>query len=217
MGADQRVLTHVPDPATTLVFRTTADGSGRWLVTGPRTRARYHRGKQVPFGVRLRIRPGRAPLLLGVPASELVDQIVPLSELWGDEPESGQALLKTIQAELLARLARRTARDLSRSDLVHSAIGDLPSPVHTIARRFGVSERHLRDLFTENIGVAPKKVLRINRVRTVLTHARPGAWAEAATEAGYFDQSHMTAEFRETMGVPPGAFLEGRLPEPAAC
>ncbi|MFD8495052.1 helix-turn-helix domain-containing protein [Amycolatopsis sp. NPDC059657] len=220
MHADQRILTHPPDPATALVFRATPGEPGRWLVAGPRTHARYNQGKRIPFGLRIRIRPGRAQLLLGASASELVDQVVPLSELWGTEPDSGpdpSSLLAGIEAELLARLAVRTARDVTRSDLVRAAIKDLPAPVHTIARRFQVSERHLRDLFTENVGVAPKRLVRINRVRTVLTHARERSWSQLATDAGYFDQSHMTAEFRETMGVPPGAFLDGRLPEPAGC
>src|SRR5512139_1862575 len=79
----QHVLTHLPEPSTVLVFRTLADQHSDLLVVGPRTRALYHQGKNVPLGMRIRIRPGRARLVLGVPVSELVDQFVPLRALWG--------------------------------------------------------------------------------------------------------------------------------------
>lgn len=36
--------------------------------------------------------------------------------------------------------------------------------------------------------------------------------ARALAAAGYFDQSHLAAEFRDLMGVTPGAYLAGRLP-----
>jgi AraC-like DNA-binding protein len=31
-------------------------------------------------------------------------------------------------------------------------------------------------------------------------------WARIATEAGYYDQAHLIAEFRQLIGVTPGAF-----------
>ncbi|MEU8171481.1 hypothetical protein AB0C14_01255 [Microbispora hainanensis] len=34
---------------------------------------------------------------------------------------------------------------------------------------------------------------------------------------GFYDQSHMTAEFRALMGVPPAAFFAGRLPSLEPC
>ncbi|MFI7687677.1 AraC family transcriptional regulator [Nonomuraea sp. NPDC049655] len=44
-----------------------------------------------------------------------------------------------------------------------------------------------------------------------------GRWADLATAAGYYDQSHMTAEFRTLMGVTPAAFFQGRLPALQPC
>lgn len=45
----------------------------------------------------------------------------------------------------------------------------------------------------------------------------PTRLAELAAATGYYDQSHMTAEFRSMLGVPPAAFFAGRLPTPSAC
>ncbi|MEH0421655.1 hypothetical protein QA861_30530 [Streptomyces sp. B21-083] len=50
--------------------------------------------------------------------------------------------------------------------------------------------------------MSPEHFARIGRVRTVLA-AGAGRWSEIAATAGYYDQSHMTAEFRHLMGVPP--------------
>lgn len=50
------------------------------------------------------------------------------------------------------------------------------------------------------------------RVHAVLAGARDDRLAAVAASIGYFDQSHMTAEFRRLMGIPPRAFFAGQLP-----
>ncbi|YCK39921.1 hypothetical protein ACNF49_39405 [Actinomadura sp. ATCC 39365] len=50
-------LVHLPVPGTSLIFRTTRAGHSDLLVIGPRTRASYHVGKDLPFCLRLRLRP----------------------------------------------------------------------------------------------------------------------------------------------------------------
>ncbi|GAB4584893.1 helix-turn-helix domain-containing protein [Nocardia sp. IFM 10818] len=67
------------------------------------------------------------------------------------------------------------------------------------------------------IGDSPKRFARIGRVRRILAAAGDTAWAELAAAAGYYDQSHMTADFRSLMGVTPDRFRKGDLPAPAAC
>jgi AraC-like DNA-binding protein len=51
----------------------------------------------------------------------------------------------------------------------------------------------------------------------VLAGAGQQSLTQLAAEAGYYDQSHMTAEFRRMMGVSPGAFVAGQLPVAAPC
>ncbi|WP_405959057.1 helix-turn-helix domain-containing protein [Streptomyces sp. NBC_00868] len=79
-----------------------------------------------------------------------------------------------------------------------------------------ISERHLNTLFTDGTGLSPKQFARIGRVRTVLA-ADAGRWSEIAATAGYYDQSHMTAEFRHFMGVPSAVFTAGQRPAATAC
>ena len=87
----------------------------------------------------------------------------------------------------------------------------------TARRRLHVSERRLRALFADGVGLSPKHFARIDRVRTVLAAASGVRWADVAAAAGYYDQSHMTSEFRHLMGVPPTAFAAGRRPAARRC
>jgi AraC-like DNA-binding protein len=225
-------LVHVPDPATALVFRTTVARHSDLMVVGPRTRASYYGGKDFPLCLRIRLRPGAARPLLGVPLRELVDRVVPLADLWEDSTglpyrlaslgPDPRLVLRHLEAALLARIAAQTAEDLARGELVATAAEALAvrqQPLPALARRLAVSERHLRDLFTDGVGLAPKRFARISRLRGVLDSGRTRAvgWSHLAAATGYYDQSHMTAEFRAMMGVPPTAFFAGRLPSLQSC
>jgi methylphosphotriester-DNA--protein-cysteine methyltransferase len=122
-----------------------------------------------------------------------------------------------IQNALLARLPDNRSDDLVRTGLVRNAVAGLSAGVDEpsvrvgdTAQRPGISE--LRNVFTRAIGVSPKHFARITRVRAVVAGAGGGSWAQLAGDAGFYDQSHMAAEFRTIMRVAPEAFTAGRLP-----
>jgi AraC-like DNA-binding protein len=54
-------------------------------------------------------------------------------------------------------------------------------------------------------------------VRRVVRRGGHGEWARLAAELGYYDQAHLSREFRAAMGVPPGAYLAGDLPAATYC
>ncbi len=199
---------HAPDTATTLVLCSASEGA---FVIGPRDRARYHAGPPARRTV-VRLAPGRAQAVLGVPADELAGRVVPLGELW-----SGADALEP--AALTSALLRRVASiDPGRSDLVHAATGLLRTRgVAETAVALNVSERQLRAVFTRAVGLSPKRFARVDRVRRVVARGRRGGWARVAVELGYFDQAHLSAEFRAVMGVSPGAFARGDLPAATYC
>lgn len=219
-------LVHPPDTATALVYRRTGNQDGDLRVIGPRSRASYHPGKELRICVRVRLRPGAARPAFGVPVSELRDQAVPLTDLWGDravrlEDRLNQLtdtapILRAIESALLESVRDMDARD----PLLRAALESLSATrerVAVLARRLSVSERHLRDLFTDRVGLSPKRFARIQRVRTVLARAGSAEWARLASDTGYYDQSHMTADFHTLMGVSPAAFRAGRLPTGTPC
>ncbi|MFI2642108.1 helix-turn-helix domain-containing protein [Streptomyces sp. NPDC018610] len=215
-------LVHLPDVATALVYRRTGPRDGELRVVGPRSRASYHPGKTLPMCIRVRLRPGVARSMFGVPVSELRDRAVPLTELWGDRAArlehrlnrlSGtDSVLRRIEDALLA--GPHHDADL-RDPLLREAVESLSSTgdrVAALARRLSVSERHLRDLFTDRVGLAPKRFTRIQRVRTVLAGAGSAKWAGLAVDSGYYDQSHMAADFHELMGCRQLPFAQATFP-----
>lgn len=207
-GAD---AVDLPDHATTLVVRTTPDGRRSVIVLGPRTRAAYHVADPGPSCVRVRLRPGRAKALLGQPVRDLADRAVRVRELPGLDVDG---LVEDPVGALAAAVAERPVDD----DLVAEAAELLAEAgVAATARRLHVSERRLRALFADGVGLSPKHFARIDRVRTVLATASGRRWADVAATAGYYDQSHMTSEFRHLMGVPPAAFAAGRRPVARRC
>ena len=222
---------HLPETATKVVLRTGEHGTRSALVVGPRARASYHRGKRRVSCLELRLAPGTVRPLLGVPAVDLVGRALRLDDLpdpfvrrlaaalGRSEPEEALDRLVEVLPERLA-----AATDPARTELVRAGVDALsvradraPAQVGEVARELAVSERQLRNLFAEGVGLSPKHYARIDRVRTVLDHAATRPWAELAAATGYYDQSHLTTDFRTLMGVPPRSYIAGRLPMATPC
>jgi AraC-like DNA-binding protein len=82
--------------------------------------------------------------------------------------------------------------------------------VSAVAAALGVSERHLRRVFRETVGLSPKAFAKLTRFHRALRAAREdghASWASIAAGAGYYDQAHLIAEFRAIAGVTPRALL----------
>ncbi|WP_434046699.1 MULTISPECIES: helix-turn-helix domain-containing protein [Sorangium] len=211
----------LPDGRTTLVFRMIEGGRrGDLFVVGPRTRAHFKDATGVARAVMLQFKPGWSAPLLGVAANALTDQIVPLEDVWG---RSGSDLCLELLAarslpEVLDRLSRAIALrthptfEPASARLARRAVRLLEGDevrVESVAERLGVTARHLRRAFTESVGIGPKEFARIVRLqRAVRMAATSKDWARIAADAGYYDQAHLIADFRELVGLTPGAFLK---------
>ena len=210
-----------PDPATTVVWRMTPAGDSDVLVAGPRTTAAYHSAKDLPVCVRLRIRPGVVVPLLGTSPDQLVDQVVPLQALCGRSATDLAQHLVTYRDQLEQAadvlrdylVARVPSHLPARLQLIRGAVTELTAEsrrVDVAAARLGVSERYLRRVFRQAVGVSPKHFARIARVRRVIGTRH--SWAVTAAYAGYTDQSHLIADFRALMHVTPRAYATGNVP-----
>ncbi|WP_218028277.1 helix-turn-helix domain-containing protein [Nocardia yamanashiensis] len=220
-------FTHLPRAVTTIVLRTELSGRREALVLGPHTQATYAAPAEPAGCVRLRLAPGATHSVLGVPAAELTDRVHRLAELPGPAAALAGELLEFDSEDLLGfledALPQQLPDDPTRRDhrrLLESAVDALttaPASITALASELAISERQLRNLFTTGIGVSPKHFARITRVRQLLTAAADTPWADRATAAGYYDQSHFAADFRAIMGTTPGRFAKGHLPIPTPC
>ncbi len=175
--------------------------------------------------VGVRFRPGTAHRLLGIDARRLLNQLVPLRDVWPhhrclvwEEPLSQPTLpakLRAVDAVIRLRLANT---DIDEDPFIARAaawIASHPSrPVAELGHRFGLSSRQIHRRFVEAVGYGPKTLQRIMRLQRLLWLAerhrepRPNL-ARLSLEAGYADQPHMTREVTALTGLPPGQLLRG--------
>jgi methylphosphotriester-DNA--protein-cysteine methyltransferase len=82
--------------------------------------------------------------------------------------------------------------------------------VTDIATGLGVSHGHLDRLFVEQVGLSPRTLARILRMRRLLeeidVHGSVG-WADKAAELGWFDQAHLIRDFKRHTGVTPAQYV----------
>ena len=150
----------------------------------------------------VRFRPGRAAAFLRIPLAEFTDARVPLADVW--KGWDGRIDIPSLEQELLRRL------DPDRDRRVDAAIARIASGarrIEDVANEIGISRQHLARQFMHHVGVPPKTFARVIRFRRLLEALGPDVdWAEIALEHGYYDQSHLIAEFRELAGATPTSF-----------
>jgi methylphosphotriester-DNA--protein-cysteine methyltransferase len=84
--------------------------------------------------------------------------------------------------------------------------------VSAAARDLGMSERTLQRTFQKSVGITPVEYRSIARMRRLLVSLDAGATlADAAVDAGYYDQPHLDREFRRLVGCPPREWLATRV------
>lgn len=213
----------IPHPESHLVVRFGPAIKNQLDVYAFGAQERAHR-KRVPAGHRIvmaRLHLGAHEAVLGVPASAIAGRYVPLEELWGETvtqrlvDDLARARTKLEAAQVLERaIAQRLARVTERRSappLALEAAAKLSrANVNEVAGDLGVSERHLRRVFRETLGVSPKAFAKLARFHRALRAARADAhpsWASIASAVGYYDQAHLIADFRAIAGVTPQALL----------
>jgi AraC-like DNA-binding protein len=201
----------LPDACIDLVW----DGA-EVRVAGPDTLPYAVTGEATFVGIRFR--PGAAAGVLGVPASELLDQNLALRELWGTSADelaerlfdAGVAHAPRVFEE--AVMERRRRSEAAPDPVVLEFLAELSRDRGAAARDLaalsdglGVSQRTLRRRCVSAIGYGPKMVDRVLRFRRAvrLIHADMPVVA-AAYLAGYADQAHLTRELQSLGGLTPG-------------
>jgi AraC-like DNA-binding protein len=126
------------------------------------------------------------------------------------ETPSPAARFARVCGWLMNRLARAKSPDLAIAWMaaeIERSGGAIR--VGSLQRETSLSRARATERFREQIGTRPKQYARLVRFRRVLERLQDDAavLADVALEAGYYDQAHMNAEFRELAGVSPTVFL----------
>ncbi|HET7809269.1 MAG TPA: helix-turn-helix domain-containing protein [Steroidobacteraceae bacterium] len=155
---------------------------------------------------------------LGQPMDPLSDRIIALADALGDGAlRLHERLLNTASLEARFRCVERwlIAR-LEPRGRVHSAVSWAVDriaatggrvPVETLAAESGFTRKHLGNLFRQQVGLSPKALARVHRFRGAmqLLHGAQGQvpWTELAEQCGFYDQAHLSNEFRRFTGLSP--------------
>lgn len=170
------------------------------------------------LGIRLTV--AGAYALFGRPMHEVAGLTVDLEDLTGPAAAQLQEICAEAQGprDRFMRAVEWIESRLRRAVRVDPAIawtvGQIRQrggavSISTLRERAGLSSNRMAVAFREQVGVTAKQYARIARFRHVLDRLSSGrpSLADLAFDAGYYDQPHMTAEFRELSGLTPGEFL----------
>lgn len=174
-------------------------------------------------GISIDLSPLATRAIFGVPAAALAGSIIELSDLVGPV---GEELLDRLHAA-----ACWSDRFEVLDDVLTRLVSDHTGPppevlcawrtlvatggkarIGELARDVAWSRRHLAARFGAELGVAPKTAARILRFERACGLFDRGLDAVAvAIAAGYYDQAHMTNDWREFAGSTPLEWLRDEL------
>ncbi len=182
-----------------------------WVVEAP---------VSAPPVLGIRLYPAGAYALLATPLDEVSGLTVDLQDLAGRA--AGELIERCHGAvsgeERLRRAVEWVTERMARSSRVDPGIGWIAARIERrrgavsiagLREKAGFSKTRLAAAFRAQIGVTPKQYARIHRFRHALTmvNGGQGTLADIALAAGYYDQPHLNAEFRELSGYSPRELL----------
>lgn len=201
----------------------TRELTGAWL-SGPHERPILNEPIGEIHAVGAVFEPGGIGCFLDGSVEEIANRIVPVDD---SSPclRPADALVESLRAESDPQAAIETlTRALSASvelssdhDRWQGIIDALTSPdgppVANSQATLRVSRRHFVSQVLARVGLRPKSLQRIARLRRLLEELdarKPIRWSEEAVGAGYFDQSHSIRDFKEFTGMTPTEYVRRR-------
>lgn len=156
--------------------------------------------------------------LFGVDPAPLRGRVVDLMTVWPPARALRAALLTrpdpaacldSVEAALRDGLA--PARGWRRCTAAVAALeADPRRRISGLAAELGITPAHLDREFVRVIGLTPRSLARILRLRRLLNRVDVHSdlnWTGLAAEWGWFDQSHFIRDFKRHSGVTPSAYV----------
>ena len=163
--------------------------------------------------------------VLGLDPAALRGDVADLGTVWPRSAALRTALLGEpdpirMLTILAATLEDQLVEDAPGLDLCARAVALLEVEprieISVLAGRLGVSHGHLDREFVRVVGLTPRALARILRLRCVLAEVDvfgEVTWARVAAEWGWFDQSHFIRDFKRHTGVTPSDYLRAQRAE----
>ena len=157
--------------------------------------------------------------VFGVDPAPLRGRVVDLGTAWRAAPAlraellsdgDPASMLDRTEAVLRAGLDE-TDRGLDRCATAVAALEEAPArSIADLAADLGISHGHLDREFTRVVGLSPRTLARVLRVRRLLEQIDVQdrvAWTRLAADLGWYDQAHLVRDVTRHTGVPPSAYV----------
>lgn len=173
-------------------------------------------------------RKGAAYPFYPFPMHEIMDTVVNADLVFGNSILSlREQLLASKSVEVMFHLVEKFLLEQA-GDRIHLesplrcvefAVKNLISEPHEIrllslSDQIGYSQKHFIDLFKKQVGMTPKRYLRILRfqhaIQKLEVHASPPDWTGFALRTGFYDQAHFINDFRNFSGFTPAEYLRSK-------
>lgn len=220
------------------IRQTPHDGAGEpftattGFLLGPHDRPIVNEPTAETFCIGIVTTPVACRAVFGLDPAPLRGRVVDLVAAWPPAAalraalgglSSPAELLGQVEATLLAWLDF-SVPGVDRCEAAVAALeADPARPIARLAADLGVSHGHLDREFTRIVGLSPRTLARILRLRRLLEHVDvygQVGWTALAAELGWFDQAHLIRDFKRHTGVTPSEYQAAQrrlfVPEEAA-
>lgn len=165
--------------------------------------------------------------VLGLPMHRIANQVIEVDDLFGapgkglierlaDAPD-WEGRFDLLDDFLFQRALRGPHPSTQLSWAWHQlCLSNGQVSIGDLGKELRVSRRHLVAQFREQVGLSPKlvgRIMRFNRVVSLLKLDAGARWSRIAHECGYHDQSHLNHDFRQFAGATPSEYLGRVLPD----
>lgn len=209
----------IPDGCVDIIFdlKTSSSSEGAFVTGLMRTfELMPILGNQALFGIRFYSE--MAHHFLRNPISALNGYHVYLEDLWGQDArrmvervaEATEITdrIALIEERLLQCLAASPIRSdsllMTSMQYIYAFGGSMT--IGALAEKVNYSERNLRRVFQNELGVSPKELIRIIQFQSLLQELVRGtkaSFTDVALQHGYYDQSHVIKNFKAYYGMSP--------------
>ncbi len=213
------------------ICETPRNGAGEPLTTdrgfllGPHDSPVINAPLGETFAVGVVTTPVGGEAIFGVPPKRIRGRVVDLLAAWPDAAALRRGLLdieavgsgrgaiaRAMIDRVTAHIAdRRALPGTARCARAVAAIeADPGRPIADVAATLGISHGHLDREFTRIVGLTPRMLARLLRMRRLLAAidvTRPVPWTHVAADFGWFDQPHFIRDFKRHTGVAPSHYV----------
>jgi AraC-like DNA-binding protein len=188
------------------------------FLIGPHDRPIVNEPTAETFCIGIVAAPTACQAVFGLRPAHLRGLVLELGQAWEPAVALRTGLLGLSTADEMLALADATLLrtvdfEIPRLDRCEQAVAvledDPARSIAEIAAGLGVSHGHLDREFTRVVGLSPRTLARILRVRRLLANIDvygEVAWVQLAASLGWYDQAHLIRDFKRHTGVTPSEY-----------